>query len=302
MTIGLVGCGIWGQLILKELLNLKVKVQLYEPDLHLRKELLEIVHDCTLVPQLSSLKYTQGIIVASPSSTHYEILKEILPWKIPLFIEKPLTTSLSDALDLRKILHHQAFLMHIWRYHRGIQMLGQIARTGTIGQITALYTHRCNWTSPRRDTDCVWNLAPHDLTIALEILGYIPTPKSVVVERHQDIIRSMTAMLGDAPFVQIEVSNRYADKRREVRLHGTEGIAILADERVDFIEIYHGNDQTYPTPSSHQRCYFENTPPLRLEITAFVDFLRGGSPPLSSFEEGIQTVEILHQLTQLATA
>ncbi|MFN8346820.1 MAG: Gfo/Idh/MocA family oxidoreductase [Spirosomataceae bacterium] len=297
MTIGLIGCGIWGRAILRELLALNADVFVFDTNTNTSAELRQVVK---VAGRLEDLSQTDGLIIASPSVTHRGVLEKIIPWQLPVFIEKPLTTSLDDALFLASIVHSQVFLMHVWRYHGGIRLLGELARRGELGTITALRSTRSNWTSPRTDTDSIWNLAPHDLTIALEILGYIPTPKSAVVEWHDGVARGMTALLGDSPFLQIEVSNRSPDKRREVRVQGTEGVAILKDEKVDHVEVYYGNDRSFPAPLNHQRLPFDTTPPLRRELSAFLHFLAGGPPPISDFQEGLLTVKILAQLEQLA--
>jgi predicted dehydrogenase len=298
MTIGLIGCGVWGRNILNELLQLNITVEVIEPDTRLHEAIVKL--GVRIKNTISELSQSDGIIVATPSSTHRLILEQIIPFQVPLFIEKPLTTSYADALLLHKIAHRHVYLMHIWRYHAGIQLLGQIARSGQIGKVTALYSTRANWTSPRTDTDCVWNLAPHDLTIAIEILGHIPAPRFAVVETHTGMARSMTAVLGHQPFVQIEVSNRSVQKRREVRLHGTKGVAILADEKIDYVELYSGDEYSFPIPNNYQKIYFDPISPLQLEIKAFVDYINGGPAPISDFEEGLKTIEILTQLRTLA--
>ncbi len=295
MILGLIGAGIWGKNIIRELVSLSVSLKIFDPNPDTQKEFSHF-----FVNSLQELQSVDGIIVASPSATHRAILEHIVPWGIPVFIEKPLVTSLEDAVALKKFKSFPLYMMHIWRYHSGIQLLGQIAKNKEIGAITALYTHRCNWTSPRTDTDSIWNLAPHDLTISLEILGYIPQPRSSVIEWHNNVARGMTALLGTSPFVQIEVSNRYSDKRREVRLHGTEGIAVLTDEKVDYIDIFYGNDTTYASSVKTERRFFDTTSPLKKELEAFLAFLKGGPAPISNFQEGIQTIEILTTLHQLA--
>ena len=301
MTIGLIGCGIWGKAILRELFSLNISTKVFDPNPAAQAEIAAIFPN-SLVSIIENLKLVDGIILASPSATHRFILEQIIPWGIPIFIEKPLTTSLDDANALRQYAQKPLFMMHIWRYHSGIQLLGKIAKEKQIGDITALYTRRCNWTSPRTDTDSIWNLAPHDLTISIEILGSIPLPKAVSIEWHGEVARGMTALLGDNPLVQIEVSNRYFDKRREVRLHGTDGIAVLADEKVDYIDIYYGNDESYPSPIRHERLFFDSTPPLKKEILAFINYLNGGPPPISDFQEGLLTIELLTKLHAMAQA
>jgi predicted dehydrogenase len=299
MTIGLIGCGIWGRNILNELLQLNTTVWVIEPDVSLHDSITNV--GGIIKNTIDELAQIDGVIIATPSSTHRMILEQLMPFEIPLFVEKPLTTSYIDALALQKIVHNKVFLMHIWRYHAGIKLLGQIVRSGRIGEITALYSTRTNWTSPRTDTDCIWNLAPHDLTIAIEILGYIPAPRLAVAETHTNMPRAMTAILGQKPFVQIEVSNRDARKRREVRVQGTKGVAILANEKVDYIEVYEGDEWSFPQPNYYEKIYFDGTQsPLKLEIKAFINYINGGNEPISNFEEGLKTIEILTQLRTLA--
>lgn len=299
ITIGLIGCGIWGRSILRELPALGVAVKVFDtaPDALVDRE-----PSVKRVSQLSDLSQTDGLIIASPSTTHRSVLENVLPWQLPIFVEKPLTTSLEDALYLQTLAPAHVYMMHIWRYHSGIQLLGQMAKSGELGVVTALRSTRSNWTSPRTDTDSIRNLAPHDLTIALEILGYLPAPKAAVIEWHHGIARGMTALLGDSPFVQIEVSNRSPTKRREVRLFGTEGMAVLADEKVDYLDVYYGNDFSYPGPTHHRQLFFDSTPPLRRELAAFIGFLTGGPPPVSDFQEGVLTVQVLAQLDKLAVS
>jgi predicted dehydrogenase len=311
ITIGLIGCGLWGRAILRELLTLGVAVKVVDSqitnyELRITNYELRINQPPTtdyhssFVPHLNELSDVDGLIVATPSSTHRAVLEQVLPWQLPTFVEKPLTVSLEDALHLRALAPAHLYMMHIWRYHSGIQLLGQLARSGDLGQITALRSTRSNWTSPRTDTDSIRNLAPHDLTIAIEILGYLPLPKAAVIEWHQGVARGMTALLGDSPFLQIEISNRSPDKRREVRLFGTEGVAILKDEKVDYLEVYYGNDLSYPDPVRSEKIHFDSTPPLRKELAAFIAFLQGGPPPVSDFQEGLLTVQVLAQLEELA--
>jgi predicted dehydrogenase len=251
-------------------------------------------------PTIEPFGSVDGLIVATPASTHRAVLEQLASFGKPIFIEKPLATSYEDALAIERLALPPTFMMHIWRYHPGVQMLGDIGWSGKIGQVLLLKTSRTNWTSPRVDTDSLRTLAPHDLTIILQILGYIPTPKSAVAERHNGQIRSLTAFLGSNPACVIEVSTRYADKRREIRVHGTEGVAVLADEQTNAVDIWYGDDQTSIANRRHERLFFDSTPPLQLELMAFLTYLRGGPAPLSPLSEGVEITRLIDVLDQLA--
>ncbi|QJW88754.1 Gfo/Idh/MocA family oxidoreductase [Spirosoma taeanense] len=299
ISVGLIGCGRWGGLILTELVALGAPVTVCDPDADRRQ--WAVANGAVAVSErFDTLGQNDGLIVATPASTHWSLLEQIADLGKPIFIEKPLTTSYADAQAIEQLRLPPTFVMHIWRYHAGIRLLGKLARTGAVGEVLQLKTTRTNWTSPRLDTDSLWTLAPHDLTIAQEILGHIPKPKAAAAEWHGRQIRTMIAMLGDRPQLIFEISTRYVDKRREVRLHGTEGVAVLSSETADYVELWRGNDQTPPDAIQYERLYFDATPPLRLELAAFLDYLKGGPAPVSDLAEGIEVVRILEELRALA--
>lgn len=298
MHIGLIGCGRWGQLILQNLTDLSVTVTVCDTDPD-QREKARLLGAIAVTASFDALRLLDGLIVATPASTHRTVLEQIAPFGKPLFVEKPLTSSYPDALVIGRLALPPTFLMHIWRYHPGIDMLRMIGQSGELGELLLVKTTRINWTSPRTDTDTLRTLAPHDLSIILHILGRVPAPKAAVAERHNGQIRGLTVLLGDEPACVIEVSTRYADKRREVRLHGTSGVAVLTDERTNAVDIWYGTDQTPASQWQHERRLFDPTPPLRLELLAFIEYLRGGSEPVSSLQEGIELMRLLDEIEHL---
>ena len=296
MHIGLIGCGQWGQLILQNLIDLSVTVCDADPD-RCRQALL--LGATAATPSPDALRPLDGLIVATPASTHRAVLEQIAPFGKPLFVEKPLTTSYSDALAIGRLALPPTFLMHIWRYHPGINLLRTIGQSGELGKLLLVKTTRTNWTSPRTDTDTLRTLVPHDLSIILHLLGQVPAPRAAVAERHNGQIRSLTVLLGDKPGCVIDVSTRYADKRREVRLHGTAGVAVLTDEQTNAVDIWLGTDETSINQRQHEQRFFDSTPPLRLELLAFIKYLRGGPEPISPLREGIDLMRLLDEIERL---
>ena len=74
------------------------------------------------------------------------------------------------------------FVMDKWRYHPGVEPLARSrAAARLVGRRAAHDQGPAGGTRP--DVDPVWTLAPHDLAIALEILGELPEPGAAVDER-----------------------------------------------------------------------------------------------------------------------
>ena len=65
--------------------------------------------------------------------------------------------------------------MDKWRYHPAVRALAEIARDRKARTSPGLRTIRVQ-SDNRHDEDAVWVLAPHDLAIALEVLGELPRP------------------------------------------------------------------------------------------------------------------------------
>ena len=298
--IALVGCGIWGQNILEELVHFECEVHVFDSNADLKERAFELGAFSFQDGLPSTEENLDGLIVATPSTTHRQVLEKLVSFNIPIFLEKPLTTTLDDALALQEIPHDDIYLMHIWLYHPGILLLKEIANSGELGRIKGVRSTRANWTSPRKDTDSVWNLSPHDITIAKAILGHIPKPKSAVAEKHDGIIRGLVALLGDDPYCIFEVSNRYERKIREVRVHCEKGVAILEDEKVDYVKVVHGDAASDPKNLKVEHRTFDKTPPLRIEVEEFLNYLDGGKPPRSSFKDGIEVIKIIHEIVELA--
>lgn len=299
VKVGLFGVGIWGQKILRDLVSLGAEVWIFEISENHRK-IAEELGASRFKTNWPETDFPDAWIVATPAITHYGILKRLFETKLPIFVEKPLTCDYQEALELGKLATAPTFMMHNWRYHAGIRMLAELAKSKELGDLVFFKSNRCNWTSPRSDVDSVWTLIPHDITIALSVLGRIPNPIAAQVEDYEGVARGMTALLGRNPACVLEVSNRYGDKRREVRLHFTQGVAVLKNETVDYIEIYHGDDKTAPSEMRIEERKFEVVPPLYEELRVFLGFLHGGPPPPTDLQEGIEVIRVIEELKKLA--
>ena len=296
MDIGLVGCGLWGSNVLRDLRSLGCRVYVADPAPAHRADALQ-QGAAEAVAEVDSLPAVTGVVVASPASTHAEVVEQLLPRSCPLFVEKPFTTDVTAARRLCRLGGERLFLMHVWRYHPGIEALARIAAERELGEPVGLRTFRTNWTSPRRDVDSVWTLVPHDLTIALAILGEVPPARFALAEQVNQRVVSMLGVLGEAPWLVFEASNRYGDKRREVRLHCQQGVAVLPDPSSPRLEIVRNSAE--PRPAIERRVV-PDEPALKRELTDFIEHLRGGPRPRCSAEEGLLIVERIAELRELA--
>jgi len=300
-AIGLLGCGIWGEKILRDLRSLSVPVHVIDPHESAQERAMAL-GAATVCASLEGLPEVSGIVIASPAVTHAEMIEGVLPRAIPILCEKPLTTDVRSARRVVAAAGSRLYVGHIWCYHPGIEALREVARSGELGPVHGVRTTRTNWTSPRTDVDSTWNLAPHDVAIALFLLDRLPEPRFAMVERDAGG-RSvgMVGIMGGAapldPWAVFEVSNRFREKRREVRLHCRDGVAVLPDGESPAIELTRSGEEGGAELES--RAVPSESALLR-ELRAFLAHLAGGPPPRSDGAEGLLVVETVARLRELA--
>jgi predicted dehydrogenase len=296
VVVGLVGCGRWGRHILRDLVALGCEVPAVARSEESRARARE-GGAAAIVPDVGSLPAVDGIVVATPTSTHAAALDEALALGVPVFCEKPLTDDVQAAVRLAGSAPDRLFVMDKWRYHPAVLELAAIARERRLGDVAGLATVRVAWGNPHADVDAVWILAPHDLSIALEVLGTVPRPRAAVAQWFGGRMTHLSGHLaGDGWWQTLEVSSRAPEHRRVVELHCKQGVAALAGGWDEHVTVYRDG----PNGVEEERIETPGDLPLLAELRAFVEHLGGGPPPRSSAAEGVAIVETVAELRRLA--
>ena len=280
MRIGLIGCGRWGRLILRDLVALGAKVSVVDTSEACRAS-ASVAGAITVHAEITELVDMDGYVVAVPSAIHADVIKILLPLGRPLFVEKPLTCNAESAADIARIGPDQVFSMDKWRYHGGVVKLADLVRSNTLGRIMAVHTSRLGWGNPHQDVDATWILMPHDLSIVKEILGYLPRVKSATGYRCGNSDASLIAVLADSEneaIVTCEISSLNPFKRRSVVVVGAEGSAQFDDACDNCIRYC-------PPEGNIQDISVESEMPLVAELRAFLSYLKGGSRPKGSVSD-----------------
>jgi predicted dehydrogenase len=285
-TIGLVGCGKWGRLVLRDLVALGAQVTVAATGE--RAQHAAAAGAISVVSHLDRLPVVEGIVVVTPTSTHADVIAALLPRQVPIYCEKPLCNDRHRAEQLAVAGRGLVFVMDKWRYHKGVQALAAIARSQELGPVVGLRTCRVGWGHPYADVDCVWTLAPHELSIAAEILGALPTARAAVADRGTEGALGM-ASLSDLPNGQWHA------------LVCRDGSADLADSYSTCLTIVNTPPAHSKTrePHSVERAIATDMP-LLTELDAFLQYLRGGPPPKSEVAEAAEAVARIADLRSLA--
>lgn len=290
-SIALVGCGAWGEHILRDLVMLGCDVEVVARS-EASIDRAQQGGAQRIVGSIDALTAPDGVIVAVPTTLHAVVLDQVLDIGVPVFVEKPLTNDPVSALRFQG--QDQLFVMDKWRYHPGVEMLRVCADDRRFGKMLGLQTIRQGLFNSHSDVDAIWILMPHDLSIILEVAGEIPTP--VAATGH--VINGEASLLGILEGgVGIDVSSRSNVYRREVRVWFEEAVVTLSDAYADFLDVRSTIGGHEPTAS---QLPLSSRLPLEAELEAFLGYLNGGPPPRSSAADGTLIVQRVQQLRDLA--
>jgi predicted dehydrogenase len=285
--IGLVGVGPWGRHILRDLNSLGAEVHAVarSPESIARArdgEARSIVDDPEKLPA-----DCDAYVIANRTTSHLDAIEPLLPRGRPMFVEKPIAPDVARVKRLPDYARERIFIMHKWRYHPGVLEMQRIAASGDYGPVEGLRTFRLGWGNPHRDANSLWILAPHDFSIALQILGEVPTLVTAAPDPADlsggGAIAHLRTRAG-VPF-SMELSAGHPSRLRRIMLRCRDALCQLDDSDYAAIRI-HKIGETEP-----RVIRVSDELPLLAELRAFLDHVKGGPAPATGLAEEIKIIE-----------
>src|SRR5205823_7393290 len=248
-----------------------------------------------------------GVVTATPVRTHYRLAKEALLHGKHVLVEKPLTANVAEAEDLVALaIKQQRILMvgHTFEYSPAVNELRKLVQNGELGKIYSIEAERVNLGLFRNDINVIWDLAPHDVSILLYLLGKNPDRIRVQAHAHlQPHIQDIAYLdLGyaDGMTAHIHVSWLHPCKIRRVTVIGDKRMVVYDDTSpVEMIKIYNKGADVDADPVVSYRYGAITIPhidwiePLRLECEDFANAIRTGIQPRAHGKVGLEVVRVL---------
>jgi predicted dehydrogenase len=128
-----------------------------------------------------------AVVIATPVSTHYPLAKAALLRGKHVMIEKPLADSSEHALDLIETANQMRRVLmvdHTFIYTSAVRKIRQLVDAGELGDILYFDSVRVNLGLFQKDTNVIWDLAPHDLSIMDYVLQSDPVAISAMGASH----------------------------------------------------------------------------------------------------------------------
>lgn len=281
LRIAVIGTGRWGSRIIETLETLPACIITHRAT-HNYKELL---HKSDI----------DGIVIATPASTHAIIAQDFIKKGIPLFIEKPLTANLKEAQALNTLAkkHHASiFVGHIHCYNSAYRTLK--VQSKKIGDIRTIFAESMSAGPVRSDVSVLWDWAPHDTYLMIDLLKKNPTSVQAwgttslqTNKNHYDSTAIKLTFPGNVTGI---LTNSWVspEKRKHFTVIGTKGSLVFDDAKKEDKVIHYTPKKPQGTPLA-----YENTMPLTNELSAWLTSIKTNKKPATGIEAGLLVVKIL---------
>ncbi len=252
-----------------------------------------------------------GVVIATPVTTHYELVKRSLLADKHVMVEKPLATTSPECSELIELAEERGLVLmpgHTFIYSPPVNKVKAMLDAGELGDIYFGTSSRVNLGIHQSDVSVVRDLAPHDFSILLHWLGKPEFVRAIgrasIMPGNLDVA-FVDLGFDDGSLFHVELSWLAPTKLRRTVLVGTERMVVYEDTSAEQVRVF---DRGVEPPPDHQtfgefqlsyRSGDVLTPripadePLRLEVADFVDSIRDEREPVSNAKLGLDVVRMI---------
>ncbi len=318
LSIGVVGLGYWGPNLARnfsELGNCQLRAlcDLDVERLAQMRRLHPTVPGFSNFEEMLACSVIDAVAVATPVHHHYSLAKAALLAGKHVLVEKPLASSVAECEELTEIAARLGLTLmvgHTFLYSAPIEMIREIVKSGELGDIHYINSQRLNLGLFQSDINVVWDLAPHDISIILYLLGQMPVSVNCQANAHItpgiEDVSNLSLKFAGGQFATIQSSWLEPRKVRQMTLVGSRKMVVYDDtEPREKIRIYdtrverpphYDNFCDFQYAYHYGDCFvprIEQYEPLRKMCQHFLESIASGQTPLSDGQNGADVVRVL---------
>lgn len=240
IQVALIGYGYWGINLARVIQNnpdcqLVTIVDINESNRNKAKSQYQDCIICKDMTELFELKDITAVLVATPVSQHYSVVKECLNRNIHVLCEKVLSDNLDQIHELIQLAEKNKIILDVdytFLENSIVKEIKNILDLRQLGEINYLTFKRTGLGPIRNDVNVIYDLLAHDISILIYWLG-VP---EWVTSTERCILNNQKA---DIAFVQLGYSNHIIInlqaswlspmKQRQIEVIGEKGMLIFDD-------------------------------------------------------------------------
>ena len=252
-----------------------------------------------------------AVAIATPVSTHFELAADAIAAGKHVFVEKPLASSSSQALELLARAEQAGVVLmpgHTFIYSPPVNTVRSLIEAGDLGEIYFISMSRVNLGLHQSDVSVAWDLGPHDFSILRYWLGEIPThvsalSRSCILPNTPDVafinLEFSTTMIA-----HVELAWLAPSKLRRTTIVGSERMVTYDDMSNEPVRVFESGVlvDTPGTFGEYRLTYRTGdilsphvpvAEPVSLEMADFCEAIRNGTTPRSSAALGLDVVRVI---------
>jgi predicted dehydrogenase len=325
IRVAVVGVGHWGPNLLRNFHNPPVSEVAYVVDrdedrLAQAKSRYPDVVTTTEASAAFDDPAVDAVVIATPTSTHYGLVKAALERDKHVMVEKPITTDGAEGEELAALAEARGRVLlvgHVFVYNQGVRRVKDYLDDGTLGRVFYIAMQRTNLGPIRVDVNAAWDLASHDISIANYWLDAEPVAASAVGGTwiNPGIEDAVFATLRYPTGVLVNLHSSWLNPRksRDITVVGDRAMLTLDDMNLsEPLRIYDKGvtDETFTpgfvdTFASFRASVHEGAitiprvpggEPLRAECDHFISCIADGAAPLTGGPLAVSVVRALEAI------
>jgi predicted dehydrogenase len=315
LKVGVIGAGAWGRNHVRAVAGM-TEVELIavcDTDAKTRERIARQFPATRVTEDPGELvTAAEAVIIASPARTHAKFALQCVDAGKPCLVEKPFALGVQDAEAIAERAAARGVPVvagHLLVFHPAVERLRELVQGGELGRIYYLYGLRVNLGQVRADENALWSFGPHDVSVALSLLG--EQPVRVAAQGHcylqptiEDVV-FLTMEFASGILAHVQLS--WLDPRKERRLTvvGAQKMVVFDDmEPREKLRIYDKGVAPPPEYGSFSEALavregdilipkISNVEALAAELAHFFRVARGTEAPRAGAEDGVRVVRVL---------
>ena len=323
INVGVAGAGYWGPNLVRNFVEIDdTKVMMC---CDIRTERLEFlkkrypsIEVTTEYDKMVNDPRIDAICIATHAASHFELAKKAIENGKHLLIEKPITLSSEEAWKLVEMSKEKDIIImvgHILEYSGAVETIKDMLQNGDFGKIYYLDSVRVNLQPFREDVNVLWDLAPHDISLAMFLLGQDPISTSVTSESYisdsQENIAFGILRFPNQILSHFHLSWLAPMKMRQTIVVGSKQMVVFDDvDTIAKLKIFDMGVEMSKDPSGlterqltvrkgNMYCpKVDSREPLYKEVKHFIDCIKSKKTPRSDALEGWKVVKVVEAMQE----
>ena len=309
--IGLIGCGMWGRNLARNLAQLDVLAAVAdrhdENAAEFAAQFNSQKRDFDTILTDTSI---DGVAIATSASSHDQLAIAALQAGKHVYVEKPLSLTLVGATSIANAAEkagRRVMVGHLIRYHAAFCELQAQVSAGAIGTLRHVQANRLAMGRIRNTESVLFDLCPHDLSLILALAGGMPNKIYCAGCSHLTVgvVDYLSSFLGFENGISAGMQTSWLSPFKEHKLivTGTAGSMVFDDSKPwpEKLKLFQDSmrlngEYFIVDRASPLALPVAEAEPLKDQMRAFITCCQTGHPAASDIAEALNVQIVLDQM------